>query len=219
MTDDEITKALDDIHEMKKSINGILRIMRPILLDRIFIPFCWMSAAFFSGVFIWLQTIIDAYGKFGAAPFELRTGWIGFSTMGTFLLWLYKMMIVRRSVARRNRTMTILNLFTRPEFRNAYMLLLYGIATIGAGIAVAAVRGGNPLIALPLAFLAASFFIALLASLFMVREFFALSAASLVYSVATILLMDGEGFFWLAGYIGGLCSAYALIIQTAKGNR
>ena len=48
MNDDEIRKALEDIAELKKSVRGNLRRIRPVFLDKGFFPFLYRFGDRFS---------------------------------------------------------------------------------------------------------------------------------------------------------------------------
>ncbi len=219
MTDSDIKKAMDDIREMKKTINGNLQVMRPILLDRAFTPFCYIAGIFFLALFASLHGLIGSSGSFAAIPAPVKAGWISFAVLGSIVAGIYKTMIVSRILKKQRRTLTIFDLFLAPEFREIYLLLLYGIVIAMTGTGFAAAKIGDPWIFLPAIALLFSFYLAFFGYGFRVREYLILSVASFAVSVAMIFFMRGSELLWLGGYLGGISVLYGIMLQAAKDNR
>jgi hypothetical protein len=219
MTDNEIRKALDDISEMKKSINGNLQLMRPILLDRTFIPFCYIAGIFFVGIFSSLHLLIAEAGSFASIEAPIKAAWIAFAILGAVVTSLFKTIIVTRILKKQRRSLTIFDLLFSQEFREIYLLLLYGIIIAIAGAAFVAARIGEPWVFMPVICALFSFYLAFLGYGFRVREYFILSFASLAVCVAMVFFMKGTELLWLGGYLGGISVVYGVMLQVAKDNR
>ncbi len=216
MTDTEIQKALDDIREMKRSIEGNLRIMKPIFLDKAFIPFCYLSGAFFAILFVFLDLALTGPSGLAGTPILTRALWIAFATAGTIALTAYKTVIIHRSIARQNRSLSILDLFVIREFRSLYLMLLYGVGLLLAGVGFFAFRTGEWWAFLPATFLFLAFAMAMIAHYFSVRELNAISA--LAFALGILMLFFGEPHvaLWVGIASGAVGAGYGIVIQKAK---
>ncbi len=216
MTDNDIQKALDDIREMKRSIEGNLRIMRPIFLDRAFIPFCYLSGAFFAILFVSLDLALSGASGLAGTPMIARVLWLAFALAGTIALSAYKTRIIKGSIARQNRSLSILSLFAIREFRSLYLILLYGVCLTLAGVGFFAFKTGQWWAFLPASFLFLAFTFAMLGLYFSVKEFNALSAVTLALGLLALFFGEAHVALWVGIALTAISVAYGITIQKAK---
>ncbi len=218
MNDEEIRKALDDIAELKKSVRGPLKIMRPILLDKAFISFSYFGAVFIAGVFIVLYFVIKAYGSFQGIPLYIKillaAGLIALLVPFTVI----KTRIIKHNLARQKRSLSIWNLLTIPEFRNFYLVLLYGVALFTITFGYMCVLTGDWWLFIPASALSFSFAMALFALIFQVNEYYWLSALCAVFGLASLFFMKGDQLLWLAAFGAVFSGGFGAVLQAAKGS-
>jgi hypothetical protein len=213
MYDSDIRKALDDIAELKQAVRGHLKIMRPILLDRAFIPFSYLGALFFACSFLGAQVLLSIFGSFTAVPVLLK------AISGTILLLILipfsviKLRIIRRNLARQNNLLTFRALFGYRELRNLYLLIIYVLVLVLVVALYASFLTGNWWILLTAFALFAGFLEALFAFIFFVPEYLVTSAICTAFGFISLFWMRNNYFLWLAVFSGLLLGTYGLVIQ------
>lgn len=219
MNDSDIRKALDDIAELKKSVRGNLKIMRPVMLDRAFIPLCYIAAALLSVGFSTLHLLGLKYGSLALLPSVLKLVLAVTLVLAFVVSGLIKLRIIRRNFARQNRTLTYRELFKFPDFRNLYLLILYGILLVVIAVGSTAAQTGNWWMLLPVFSLYYAFIVALLALMLTIPEYLVQSLIGAAFGIASLFWMKDSQFLWLAAFCAIVLVSFGLVIQFAPGNR
>jgi len=219
MNDSEIRKALDDIAELKKSVRGNLKIIRPVMLDRAFIPLCYIAAALLSVGFSTVHFLGLRYGSLALLPSALKLVLAVALVLAFVASGLIKLRIIRRNFARQNRTLSYRELFKFPDFRNLYLLILYGLLLLLVAVGSAAAHTGNWWTLLPAFSLYYAFIIALLALMLTIPEYLVQSLIGAAFGITSLLWMKDSQFLWLAAFCAIVLVSFGLVIQFARGNR
>ena len=220
MTEKEIKQALDDIAEVRHSIQSSLKIMRPLLLDR--------SFAFFSIIFgILLALLLTGahffsaqYGTFASMPTSLKWGITATIVLVIGGAGIIKQVIIKRILRKQDRSLTIFTLFKYPDFFNFYLLVIYGIVILAIALCWFCLTGTNSWwVIFPVCALFFGFIIALFAVAAQIAEYRILSAISTVSGFLVLFFMKDSQFLWLAAYVFVLFVSYGVMIFFARGNR
>jgi hypothetical protein len=216
MNDDEIRKALEDIAELKKSVRGNLRRIRPVFLDKGFFPFSVVSAIVFPAFFCVLQYAIDAAGGFAAISEAHKAAFAGVFTILVIIAGVLKNRLITWSLARQTRRLTWYDLFVDRDFRKLYILTIFGIITvIGVGLYIGW-RVSDWWILFPIMCLCYAFVIAQYGIAFCIDEFIPLAVLSFAFGISSLFLMHGHGLLWLAAYMFVLMAGYGAIVRFSK---
>ncbi len=216
MTENDLVQAIEDIAELKKTIRGTLKTMRPILIDPVFVPFSLAAALLFSLLFLALHLVIARWGSFDAVPLGLRVG-IPAAGVGVFALsGLMKLRIINRGLHRLGVGKTLRALFRDREFRGLYVLVeagFLGVAAVGWRLAA---ETGSWGLALPILALYMGFALSLFALTFGTAEYFAVGTVSAAFGLAALAFMRTAPLLWLSAYCAVLFVAYAAAITLAN---
>lgn len=216
MNDDEIRKALEDIAELKKSVRGNLRRIRPVFLDKGFFAFSIVSAIVFPAFFCVLQYAINAAGGFSSISEGHKAAFAGVLAILVIIAGVLKNRLLTRSLARQTRRLTWYDLFVDRDFRDLYILSIIGIITmIGVGLYIGW-RLSDWWILLPLMALCYGFVIAQYGIAFCIAEFIPLAAFSFAFGIVALLAMRGNGLIWLSVYMFCLMAGYGAIVRFSK---
>lgn len=219
MNDAEIGQALKDIAELKASVRSRMALMRPLLLDRAFIPFSLVSAVFFSGICVLLHILIVRFGSYAAIPFTLKTAVWTSIAVAFIAATIFKQGILKRTLAGQGRTLTFRDFYQDPDFYRFYLTELAGFAgviLIGAKFALVT---GSWWYLLPVCGMYMALVIGLFALFFHTREYLIVSALLGVYGALCLFMMNGAQLLWLAGLCLVLFLSMAAVIFFARDNR
>lgn len=219
MTDEDITRALKDIADLKKSVKSNLNSIRPFMLDRAFIPFSIFGALFFTGVFVLLHVLVTAYGSFSSIPFPLKTLTLTILALVVIVSGIIKQGIFAKILEKRERKMTLRDLYLDPEFSQFYLLTIAGcagIVLIGAKIALIT---GSWWLILPIFILYTGFTMGLFALIYHTPEYIIIGLVNAVFGGISLFFMKDAYFLWLAAFCAIFLGVFALVLHFAKGNK
>lgn len=219
MNDEEIRKALDDIAALKKSVHGHWYVLRPILLDRRFIPLAIVFGLFFIVFFSAVQILINQAGSFIAIkiPIKLALAVIFFGILGFTGIMKYR--IISKSINRHNRNITWWDLLHDSQFRNLYVLIYSGILIMLVVGGYVGWRLDDMWILLPFFAFYYGGIISLFTIFFFVPEYIIISGISIAFGFISLMCMKDNQFIWLACYFGVLFLSFGIVVACAKGNR
>lgn len=220
MTEKEIETALADIAEIRQSIQGKLKVIRPLFLDRAFAPFSLAFGIVIASLMVAVHFLSAAYGGFEAIPSPVRAACTVVLTLLLVFSGLVKQRIIARALRKQDRSLTIFSLFRFREFREMYALVVYGFLLIIAGMSLVCVPGNASWwLLLPVYSLYIGFIFAFMGLAFRIPEFRVLSVVSALFGFASLACMKGDHFLWLAAFTIILTGTYSLIVIFSRSNR
>lgn len=219
MTDIEIGQALKDIAELKASVRTRMAVMRPLLLDRAFIPFSLVSAVFFGGICIVLHFLVVRFGAYAAIPFSIKTAVWTSIAVAFIAATIFKQGVLKRTLSRQGRTFTIRDFYQDPDFARFYLTELAGFSGVILISAKFALVTGSWWYLLPVCGMYMALVIALFALFFHTREYLIVSALLGLYGIACLFLMNSAQLLWLAGFCAVLFLSMAAVIFFSRDNR
>jgi hypothetical protein len=220
MTDKEIADAINDIAEIRKAVDGNLKILQPLLLNRAFAAFSAITGLAFIALFVVFHFILAANGSFQAIPFTEKA-LLAISTLLVLLVSaIAKLRIIDRYLKGQRRDLSIRKLYALKEFRNLYILFGYGFLILFSSLSYScALNGVNWSILLPaFALFVGTFFLAC-AMAFRFAGYVALSILSVAFGFVSLVAMTGAILLWIAAYIGLICVAYAAMVLAYRAAR
>lgn len=219
MDEAEILKALKDIADLKSAVKNNLRILRPIFLDRAFVPFSFFFAWVFAALFGGTQYIVDRFGTFGAAPLALRLG-IGIVVALLFAAaTFYKWRLINRIFKREGRALTVRSVLFDRQVLPLYLTIVWGLVLSMTFAAFAARALGDWWLLLPAFAFFLAFGLALFAVLLNIPEYLFLSGIAAAFGLAFLLLARDRHFLWLAAWCWTQFIGFALVIALSRANR
>lgn len=218
MNDTEIRKALNDIAELKKNVKGSLKIMRPILLDKSFISFSYLCSFFSAIYFLALHFMYKVYGNFASVPIMLKYIFFGSIIVLLIPLTLIKTRIIKQNLARQKRSVSLFNLMTMREFRNLYLVILYGFFLFTAFVVQICMQTGNWWLFLPASALGFAFMMALFGLTFQLTEYYILSAMFAIFGFIALFFMKDNYLLWLGAFGCVYPLSFGIVLQFTKGS-
>lgn len=219
MTEQEIERALKDIAEVRESLKSNLKIMRPIVMNRSFAVFALTFGLIIAAILAGLHFALLGCESRGIPPEQVK--WVGATALFlTFIVsGLVKQRIIRKSLARQDRSLSILDLFRMKGFIDLYALLAYGTVILAGVLTLLCVRGTlGWWTVFPVCAVYFGFIIALLSIAYQVPEYRILSVISVTFGFAALALMERDELLWLAAYVFVFLASYGLLILLARGN-
>ena len=220
MTEKEIEMALVDIAEIRQSIQGKLKVIRPLFLDRAFAPFSLVFGIVIASLLVAVHLLYVSFDGFAGIPISAK---IALSAVLTILLGVsgfLKQRIITRALRKQDRSLTIFSLFRLREFREFYTLSAYGFILIAAGASLVCVPGdASWWLLLPVYSMYIGFIFALMSLVFRLPEFRVLSVVSALFGFAALACMKYDHFLWLAAFAIILPGTYSLIVIFSRSNR
>jgi len=193
MNDAEILKALTDIADLKSAVKNNLRILRPIFLDRAFVPFSFFFAWVFAVLFGGIQYISDKFGSFSAAPLALRLGIILAVALLFAAATFYKWRLVNRIFRREGRALTVRSVLFDRQVLPMYLTIVWGLVLSMTFAAFAARELGDWWLLLPAFAFFLAFGLSLFAVLLNIPEYHFLSGIAAAFGLAFLILAREPG--------------------------
>jgi hypothetical protein len=220
MTDKEIKQALEDIAEIRHSIRNSMKIIGPLLLDRSFALFSVIFGVLLALLLSGAYCLSVQYGAFDSMPISLR--WLFIALIGVLIVGsgILKQVIIKRILRKQDRSLTFYSLFKFPEFRNIYVLVIYGMVIIAAVVCQACIADHNSWwIAFPAFALYFSFVVALFGVVAQLLEYRILSIIWTISGLVVLFFMKDNQLLFLAAYVLVIFVSYGVTVFLARGNR
>lgn len=220
MTEKEIETAIADIAEIRQSIQGKLKVMRPLFLDRAFAPFSLAFGVAIAALIAAVHFLSAAYGGFASMPSSAKVLLTAALIILLGVSGFLKQKIIARALGKQDRSLTVFSLFRLREFRELYLLAAYGFILIAAATGIFCILGGASWwILLPLYSIYLGFIFALMSVAFRIPEFRLLSILAAAFGLAAFAFMKSDRLLWLAAFTAILPGAYSLVVVLARSNR
>lgn len=195
----EIKEALASISEIKQTLQGNVRTIRPLFNCSGYVLLCiWMGIL----MMIWSTAMILAehlWGSLGASPSWVKMSLVGFGVLVLVFVGIWKLTIIKRYALEKLGGMTIIEIFQLSDFQkfasNSYLVC-------GVGFVLACIvsyRIGNWWLMLPASYYIIAVMSIQLADMFGLSDYRIIGIVCLVIAIVSGLFMRGHYLYWLGG--------------------
>lgn len=216
---DDVKEALNAVRNIRASIKGNISLVRPLFMDRSYVPLCLIASLGMVILSIWVILTKIYWTTNGIAESWTRYVYIGFLILLFVLATVWKFLLIKR-FAKENSSTTLKSFLRLPEIFNLMFDSTVCLITLAILCLVLSYKMNSFWVFLPGSFLYIGVVSIICGNMYSIAEYRISGIVTFIFSMMISIFMKSDFYLWLSSSYCIYFLSLAMIVHlTSKGKK